>query len=70
MLFVQGSHDAFGTADEIRALLPYLPHASLREVPGGDHSFHVSGRGIDQASVLASIIDAVVAWMRGSHGNP
>ena len=27
MLFVQGSRDAFGTADEIRALLPSLQHA-------------------------------------------
>src|SRR5829696_2789452 len=45
MLFVQGARDAFGTADEIRQLLPRLQRATLHEVPGGDHSFKVSGRG-------------------------
>lgn len=64
MLFVQGSRDAFGTGDEIRALLPSLPRATLYEVAGGDHSFHVSGRGVDQNAVLVSAIDAVASWIR------
>jgi len=64
MLFVQGTRDAFGTADEIRALLPRLQRATLHEVPGGDHSFKVSGRGAAKPdAVLAGILDVVGAWM-------
>ncbi len=63
MLFVQGTRDAFGTADEIRALLPRLRRASLHEVAGGDHSFKVSGRGAPSADeVLRQVLDAVAAW--------
>jgi predicted alpha/beta-hydrolase family hydrolase len=65
MLFVQGSRDAFGTADEIRALLPKLQRATLHEVPGGDHSFKVSGRGAPKpAAVHDGILDAVKEWVR------
>jgi len=64
MLFVQGSRDAFGTTEEIRALLPKLQHATLHEVPGGDHSFKVSGRGAPKPNaVLDGILDVVVGWM-------
>ena len=52
MLFVQGSRDAFGTSDEIRALLPTLQRATLHEIPGGDHSFKVSGRGAPKPDVV------------------
>jgi uncharacterized protein len=64
MLFVQGTRDAFGSADEIRALLPGLQRATLHEVPAGDHSFKVSGRGAPKPdAVLAGILDVVRAWM-------
>jgi len=64
MLFVQGSRDAFGTTEEIRALLPKLQHATLHEVPGGDHSFKVSGPGAPKPNaVLDGILDVVVGWM-------
>jgi hypothetical protein len=64
MLFVQGTRDAFGTADEIRALLPRLQHATVHEVPGGDHSFKVSGRGAPQPdAVLDSVLDVVRDWV-------
>jgi predicted alpha/beta-hydrolase family hydrolase len=63
MLFVQGTRDAFGTADEIRALLPSLRRASLYEVPGGDHSLKVPARSGGQAAVMDTIMDRVVAWM-------
>lgn len=64
MLFVQGTRDAFGSADEIRALLPRLQRATLHEVAGGDHSFKVSGRGAPKPdAVLAGILDAAAAWM-------
>ena len=64
MLFVQGSRDPFGTADEIRALLPALQHATLHEIPNGDHSFKVSGRGAPKPDqVLNGILDMVKSWI-------
>jgi predicted alpha/beta-hydrolase family hydrolase len=65
MLFVQGSRDPFGTADEIRGLLPTLQRATLHDVEGGDHSFKVAGRAAPKpAEVLARILDAVADWVR------
>jgi predicted alpha/beta-hydrolase family hydrolase len=67
MLFVQGTRDAFGTAGDIRALLPRLQAATLFEVPGGDHSFKVSGRGAPKPdAVHDGILDAVAGWI-GEH---
>jgi predicted alpha/beta-hydrolase family hydrolase len=64
MLFVQGSRDAFGTSDEIDALLPSLKRATLHVVPDGDHSFKVRARaGLKPDQVLDSIMDTVVEWM-------
>jgi hypothetical protein len=64
MLFVQGTRDAFGTADEIRTLLPRLQRATLHEVQGGDHSFKVSGRGAPKPdAVLDGVLDAVRSWI-------
>jgi uncharacterized protein len=64
MLFVQGTRDAFGTTDEIRALLPRLQNATLHEIPGGDHSFKVSGRGAPKPeAVLNSALDFVAQWI-------
>jgi len=66
MLFVQGSRDAFGTSEEIRALLPRLQHATLHEVSGGDHSFKVSGRGAPKSDVvMGGILDTVRDWIVG-----
>ena len=62
-LFVQGSRDPFGTADEIRALLPRLQRATLHEVVEGDHGFKVPKRAGDQRTVMAGIMDAVSAWI-------
>jgi predicted alpha/beta-hydrolase family hydrolase len=72
MLFVQGSRDQFGTADEIRKLLPRLnPKAQLFEVEDGDHSFkvRVSIAGKKQEAVLNEIFDRVAAFIR-SAGRP
>ena len=64
MLFVQGSRDAFGTSEEIRALLRKLQHATLHEVSGGDHSFKVSGRGAPKPDVvLDGVLDVVKTWV-------
>jgi uncharacterized protein len=64
VLFVQGSRDPFGTADEIRELLPRLQRAMLHEVTEGDHGFKVPKRAGDPAAVMAAILDAVVNWMK------
>ena len=64
MLFVQGSRDAFGTADEIRAFLPRLQRATLHEVSGGDHSFKVPRRDPQaQAAVYDDVQRTIVEWM-------
>jgi predicted alpha/beta-hydrolase family hydrolase len=64
MLFVQGTRDAFGTAEEIRELLPKLKRATVHEVTGGDHSFKVSGRGAPKPdAVLNAILDVVREWI-------
>lgn len=66
MLFVQGTRDAFGTAEEIRSLLPGLHQAALREVEGGDHSFKVSGRGAPKPDVILDrVLDQVRDWIHG-----
>ena len=60
MLFVQGTRDQFGTADEIRGLLPRLnPAARLYEVADGDHSFKVRVKiaGRAQQAVIDGIFD-------------
>jgi uncharacterized protein len=63
MLFVQGTRDAFGTSSQIAALLPSLQHATLHEVAGGDHSFHVSKHPGVQTDVMKDIMDAVAKWI-------
>jgi predicted alpha/beta-hydrolase family hydrolase len=67
MLFVQGSRDAFGTADEIRDLLPRLRRAELYVVERGDHSFKVpTAGGTSQAQVMEEIYGRIVAFIRTS----
>ena len=64
MLFVQGSRDTFGTAAEIRALLPSLGGATLHEVVGGDHSLKVGGRDAPSPDdVLSTVLEAVRHWI-------
>ncbi|HEX5474830.1 MAG TPA: alpha/beta family hydrolase [Vicinamibacterales bacterium] len=65
MLFVQGTRDPFGTAAEIRELIPRLDDRTrLLDIEGGDHSFKVPARsGRTYAGVLTGIFDAVVAWI-------
>lgn len=67
MLFVQGTRDLFGTADEIRELLPRLnPRTTLFDVPDGDHSFKVRVKvtGKKQDVVLTEIFDTVAAFIQ------
>ena len=66
MLFVQGSRDAFGTPEELRATIKkhHLP-ATLHIVEAGDHSLRVpKALGIPQAEVYASTLDAIAMWIQ------
>ena len=64
MLFVQGSKDPFGTSEEIGALVPSLKHATMRVVPGGDHSFKVPGKQAQKDAAIEEIMDDVAAFLR------
>jgi predicted alpha/beta-hydrolase family hydrolase len=65
MLFVQGSRDAFGTEQEIRAVIKRLGLSStLYVVEGGDHSLKV--RGVPQEDVYKSTMDEILNWL-GKH---
>jgi predicted alpha/beta-hydrolase family hydrolase len=69
MLFIQGTRDPFGTADEIRALVPRLPRATLHAIDGGDHSFKVTGRpGTRPEDVMKGILDEMGRWMSAQSG--
>ncbi|MDQ1639562.1 MAG: uncharacterized protein QOF62_2901 [Pyrinomonadaceae bacterium] len=65
MLFVQGSRDAFGSPDELRATIKkHLLPATLHIVEGGDHSLKVpKSSGVTQAEVYASALDAIGSWV-------
>ncbi|HSK09838.1 MAG TPA: alpha/beta fold hydrolase [Vicinamibacterales bacterium] len=64
MLFVQGERDAFGTADEMRALVERLPLADLHLVPGANHSLDAPKRfGRTRAEVFADVQDRILAWI-------
>jgi predicted alpha/beta-hydrolase family hydrolase len=65
MLFVQGSRDAFGLPEELAPVLAAIkPSPTLHAVPGGDHSFKVSGGGgTAQRAVHERIQQAIVAWI-------
>jgi uncharacterized protein len=64
MLFIQGARDAFGSDEEIGALIKRLHlHATLHAVPGGDHSLKVpKSAGIPQAAVYEAAMDQIAAW--------
>ena len=66
MLFVQGPRDAFGTSEEIRAVIKKLRlPAILYAVEGGDHSFKVpKALGVPQPEVYEKVMDEVAAWLR------
>ena len=65
MLFVQGSRDAFGTSEELQAIIGKLPApAKLYTVEAGDHSFKVPKRaGVPQEEVYRSVLDEIARWL-------
>ncbi len=65
MLFVQGTRDSLGAADEIRTIIKqlHLP-ATLFSIEGGDHSFKVpKSFGLTQAQVYEIVLDEMARWM-------
>ena len=66
MLFMQGSRDAFGSAEEISATIKKhrLP-ATLHVVEGGDHSLKVSGGArLSQEQTYGPVIDEIARWLK------
>lgn len=66
MLFVQGERDAFGTEEEIRAVIKrlHLP-AKLYAIEGGDHSLKVpKSAGVPQQQLYESTMDEIARWLR------
>ena len=65
MLFVQGERDAFGTPDEIRAVIKrlHLP-ATLFAIEGGDHSLKVpKSAGIPQEKAYETMMNEIARWL-------
>lgn len=65
MLFIQGTRDAFGTTDEIAAVIKRLTlPASLYVVAGGDHSMKVlKSSPVPQQQVYESAMDEIARWV-------
>jgi uncharacterized protein len=65
MLFLQGTRDALADLTLMRALVKRLrKFATLKVLPGADHSFHVlvrSGRTDEQ--VRSEMLDALIDWI-------
>ncbi len=62
MLFVQGSRDALGDAEEIRTVVAELPNARLHIVNGGDHSLALAKR--EGAEARESALDGAANAIR------
>jgi len=64
MLFIQGSRDAFGRPEELRAVIEreHLP-ATLQVIDGGDHSFKVPKTSpMPQPLVYETTMDQIAQW--------
>lgn len=65
MLFVQGSRDTFGTADELRPIVKKLSRATLHVIEGGDHSLKVpKSAGVTQEEVYKAVQDEIARWLK------
>ncbi len=63
LLFIQGSRDAFGTPDEMRALVAALPDATLEIIDDGDHSLVKPKRSDPRGESIDHVLDLAAAWM-------
>jgi predicted alpha/beta-hydrolase family hydrolase len=68
MLFVQGSRDSFGTADELRTVISESRlNATLYLIEGGDHSFKApKSLGLSQPEIYETTMDEIVRWAKTS----
>jgi predicted alpha/beta-hydrolase family hydrolase len=66
MFFIQGSRDAFGTPEELRAVIKRLRlPATLHIIEGGDHSLKVpKSAGIPQEQIYESALDEISRWLQ------
>jgi len=66
MLFLQGTRDEMAEIELVRQVSTGLgDRATLHEVEGADHSFHVLKRsGRTNAEVLEELADTIAAWAR------
>ena len=64
MLFAQGARDAFGTPEEIRAVVKRdkLP-ATLYVIEGGDHSFKTPKSVGTQEEVYGRVLNQIATWV-------
>ena len=62
MLFFQGSRDSLSRSDLFDEHIRPLPHATVVDMEGADHSFR--GRGWTAERVQATVVDGYEAWMR------
>jgi len=63
MLVVQGTRDAFGTSDELKAVIKRLRlRATLHPIEEGDHSFKVPKRVGSQDEIYEQIMDRIELW--------
>ena len=65
VFFVQGSRDAFGSADELKqAIKTSKLRATLYLVEGGDHSLKVpKSAGISQSQIYENAMDKIRDWL-------
>lgn len=69
MLFLQGARDAFGTTEELRAVIKkHKLNATLYEIAGGDHSFKVpKSVGLAQEQVYELAMDEIARWLQANN---
>jgi predicted alpha/beta-hydrolase family hydrolase len=69
MLFLQGERDKLAELELLRPICARLgPRATLHEIPGADHGFHVpKSSGRTDAEVHGVLADAVAAWATPLH---
>lgn len=65
MLFVQGSRDTFGTAEELEVIVQrHHLNATLHIVAGGDHSLKVpKSGGVSQQQVYENAMNEIARWL-------
>jgi predicted alpha/beta-hydrolase family hydrolase len=63
ILFLHGSRDPFGSPEEMKELVTWLPRATLSLVDGGDHSLALPARQDRDGTALERVLDAAAEWI-------